>query len=117
MNQKFPKTEKLKQYAHITSLFANGKGLKSYPLKLVYEKVDAPVHKAGVSVSKRQFKKAVDRNRLKRQIREAYRLNKHLIRSTPNKYSFMFIYLSREKMTYDKIEKAVQKILRELAEL
>jgi ribonuclease P protein component len=74
----FGKQEKLKSRKLIEQLFAEGKAISAAPIRLIYLKaadLDFPV-KAGVSVSSRNFKKAVDRNRIKRLLREAYRLNK-----------------------------------------
>ncbi len=76
---KYGKEEKLKSRKQINQLFVEGKAINAFPLRLVYYKpsnaMDVPV-KAGVSVSSRNFKRAVDRNRVKRLLREAYRLNK-----------------------------------------
>ncbi len=75
----FSKQEKLKSRKLIEQLFAEGKALTTPPLRLVYLLTDTPMNvpvKMGVSVSSRHFKKAVDRNRIKRLLREAYRLNK-----------------------------------------
>jgi ribonuclease P protein component len=78
----FGKQEKLKSRKLIQQVFAEGKAIAAHPLRLVYiqpgneEKGQV---KVGVSVSSRNFKKAVDRNRIKRLLREAYRLNKSLL--------------------------------------
>jgi len=59
----------------------------------------------GVSVSKRHFKKAVDRNHFKRQLREAYRLHKHiLIGNLEKPHAFMFLYQSSERLTHEQIQ-------------
>ena len=115
MNFKYPKNEKLKSKITIGLLFTEGKSVSKYPLRLVYkagsfgnpesrnlgtgEKI-----KMGVSVSKKNFKKAVDRNYFKRVLRETYRLNKHLLLDNLDQpYSFMFFYQTKDRLTYDEI--------------
>lgn len=75
----FPKKEKLCGDIRIGKLFSEGNAFIVYPLRIVYklsaEKSDTPV-KVLISVPKKKIRKAVDRNRIKRLIREAYRLNK-----------------------------------------
>lgn len=75
----YNKFEKLKSRKQIELLFAKGKSISAFPVKVFYLPVDhTPVHPAqvGVGVSARNFKKAVDRNTIKRRMREAYRLHK-----------------------------------------
>ena len=82
MNQNYPTIEKLKSKKLLDALFSSGKKINGFPIKLVYKPLDFEddcLIKVGVSVPKRNFKKAVDRNRIKRLMREAYRLNKHII--------------------------------------
>jgi len=107
MNFTYPKNEKLKSKITIGLLFSEGKSVSKYPLRLVYcptaldsdEKI-----KMGVSVSKKHFKKAVDRNRFKRILRETYRLNKHLLVDHLDKpYAFMFFYQTKERLSYEEI--------------
>ncbi|MBG6063136.1 ribonuclease P protein component [Flavobacterium sp. CG_9.1] len=107
MNFTYPKTEKLKSKITIGLLFTEGKSVSKYPLRLVYkagsfdksEKI-----KMGVSVSKKNFKKAVDRNYFKRVLRETYRLNKHLlIDNLDQPYSFMFFYQTKDRLSYQEI--------------
>ncbi len=103
----YPKTEKLKSKSTIDLLFSEGKSVSKYPLRLVF--VENPteekeVIKMGVSVSKKYFKHAVDRNYFKRVLRECYRLNKHiLVDSIEKPYAFMFFYQSKERLTYQEI--------------
>ncbi len=75
----YNKFEKLKSRKQIELLFAKGKSISSFPVKVFYLPVEhTPIHpvQVGVGVSARNFKKAVDRNTIKRRMREAYRLHK-----------------------------------------
>lgn len=109
----YPKSEKLKSKTTIDLMFTKGKSVAKYPLRLVFIKgnVDeGQLLKMGVSVSKKYFKKAVDRNYFKRVLRETYRLNKHiLIDSLPEPYAFMLLYQTKDRLTYEEInEKTIQ---------
>jgi ribonuclease P protein component len=109
MNNKYPKAEKLKSKTIIDSLFSKGKSVSNYPLRLVCVPLDVSTTTPilmGVSVSKKYFKKAVDRNYFKRVLRETYRLNKKiLLEKTENQpYAFMFFYQTKEKLSYQEIE-------------
>jgi ribonuclease P protein component len=103
----YPKTEKLKSKNTIDLLFSEGKSVSKYPLRLVF--VENPLEekeiiKMGVSVSKKYFKHAVDRNYFKRVLRECYRLNKHILAEDIVKpYAFMFFYQSKDRLTYQEI--------------
>ncbi|MCX2679040.1 ribonuclease P protein component [Galbibacter sp. EGI 63066] len=114
MDQSFPKKEKLKSVKRIEQLFTEGSVVSKYPLRLVYLKTeDEEVKiKAGVSVSKRNFKKAVDRNRIKRLMREAYRLNKHLFFTAAgsSSYAMMFLYTGKEMPAFEKLMRQIQKL-------
>jgi ribonuclease P protein component len=107
----YPKEEKLKSKITIDLLFSKGKSVSKYPLRLVFVESDYGIPegskqklKMGVSVSKKYFKKAVDRNYFKRLLRETYRLNKHLlIDNLDKKYAFMFFYQTKERLTYEEI--------------
>jgi len=115
MNYKFPKSEKLKLKRHIEQLFEMGKHQGFSPLNLKYLKFDeSGKNLCGVSVPKRKIKKAVDRNRIKRQMREAYRLHKHTIDSETHYFHMMFVYSKSEKTSYQEIEKAMTVLLKRL---
>lgn len=107
MNFTYPKNERLKSKTTIGLLFSEGKSVSKYPLRLVYRQAEANSEekiKIGVSVSKKYFKKAVDRNYFKRVLRETYRLNKHLLwDNTEEPYSFMFFYQSKDRLSYEEI--------------
>jgi|SRR5690606_5160950 len=108
----YPKHEKLKSRKLINQLFTEGKSVSKYPLRLVYVKNMNPdsEFQIGVSVSKKYFKKAVDRNYFKRILRETYRLNQHLLKNNLNEsYAFMLLYQSKDRLSYKEInEKTIQ---------
>ncbi len=117
MQYSYNKQEKLKSRKFIKELFENGQTLSVYPLRLVYLKKEHDglyALKMSVSVSKRNFKLAVSRNRIKRVMREVYRLNKHyLYNNLEHKYVFMFIYLGRKEVEYQLLDskmKALSKL-------
>jgi ribonuclease P protein component len=104
----YPKAEKLKSRTTIGLLFTEGKSVSKYPLRLVYmpmQEADAEgIIQMGVSVSKKYFKKAHDRNYFKRVLRETYRLNKHLLIDKLDKpYSLMFFYQAKDRLSYEEI--------------
>ncbi|KUO66442.1 MAG: ribonuclease P protein component [Lutibacter sp. BRH_c52] len=108
------KDEKLKSRKLIEHLFAEGKRVKSFPLQLIYLKIshdsEFPV-KVGFSVPKKVVKLAVDRNRIKRMMREAYRLNKYLIsENIKEPYIFMFIYTAKDELKYTDLEEIFKKV-------
>lgn len=75
------KTERLCSKKAIDALFSgtDSKSLSAFPIRVVYRHTEEAGIRILVSVSKKRFRHAVDRNRVKRQLREAYRLNKHLL--------------------------------------
>ena len=105
---KYPKAERLKSRITIDEMFSSGKSVGKYPLRLVFIPIENTNNlplQVGVSVSKRHFKRAVDRNYYKRLLREAYRLNKHLLLSDLDQpYAIMFFYQTKERLTYAEIE-------------
>ena len=77
MGLRFPKEEKLKSRKLIEQIFAEGESRKKFPVKVVFIPQETlKTHQAAFSVPKRNFKLAATRNRIKRQMREAYRLQK-----------------------------------------
>lgn len=116
----YPKKEKLKSKTTIDLLFSEGNSVSKYPLRLVYvenSEPNAELIKFGVSVSKKYFKKAVDRNYFKRVLRETYRLNKHLLIDNLEKpYAFMFFYQSKERLSYQEIEEKTIQLFQKFKE-
>ncbi len=116
MQQTFKKQEKLKKSKLINQLFAEGKSVSAFPIKLIYLDIDhnSPYKiQAGVSATKRNFKRAVDRIKIKRLLREAYRKNKYLIYESEytKKHIFMFIYLDKKEVDYITIEEKMKEVL------
>ncbi|QYJ69012.1 ribonuclease P protein component [Flavobacterium litorale] len=104
----YPKHEKLKSKTTIDRLFTEGKTVAKYPLRLVYVPIThikgGGTLQMGVSVSKKHFKKAVDRNYFKRVLRETYRLNKHILTDKITEpTAFMFFYQTKDRLTYEQI--------------
>jgi ribonuclease P protein component len=117
----YPKHEKLKSKTTIDLLFSNGNSVSKFPLRLVYvenSEENAEIIKMGVSVSKKYFKKAVDRNYYKRVLRETYRLNKHLlIDSLQKPYAFMLFYQTKERLSYQEIEEKTIQLFQKFSEI
>lgn len=114
MQYSFPKKEKLKSKKQITQLFEQGKTITVYPLKLIYLQVngqDAKIQ-AGVAVPKKNFKSAVDRNRIKRLLRESYRLNKAVVfNNTQGEFAFLFLYLGKETPSFKEVDGKMKSLL------
>lgn len=114
----FSKEEKLCRTKSIDRLFSSGESFIAYPLRVVFyieEEVDEKNKNATVliSISKKKFKRAVKRNRVKRLFRESYRLNKQelqaVLQEKNKRIDIAFLYLKNELPTYTEMEKAVLK--------
>jgi len=118
MKATFGINERLKSKKEIALLFAEGKSIAKYPIRLIYIKTTIPKEtqvQTAVSVSKRNFKKAVDRNRIKRLLRESYRKNKSLVlNNTTHQYTLMFLYTGKEMPRSIVIDAKMQEILQKL---
>ncbi|MCK7589482.1 ribonuclease P protein component [Subsaxibacter sp. CAU 1640] len=111
----FNKKEKLKSEKLITQLFEEGQSVAAYPLRMVYLQTsfdDDIKVKAGVSVSKRNFKKAVDRNRIKRLMREAYRLQKaSYFNNLSESYALMILYIGKDGTDFETVNHKMKSLL------
>lgn len=120
MNNTYPKSERLKSKKSIELLFSEGQSVSKYPLRLVYVEnslENEELIKFGVSVSKKYFKKAVDRNYLKRVLRECYRLNKNIIHESVEKpIAIMFFYQSKEVLSYQEINEKTIRLFEKFSE-
>jgi ribonuclease P protein component len=118
----FTKEERLCNKGLIDGLFHNGSSFLCYPFKVSWLAVDDPQSYPAqvlLSVSKRRYKHAVDRNLIKRRIREAYRLHKQehlysLLSDAEKKIVFSIGYIGKEIAPYDFIEKKMLKLLTQL---
>ncbi len=108
MGVSYSRKDKLKSKKLIEKMFIEGRSVSAFPLRLVYLKTvftNGAAIKTGVSVSKRHFKSAVDRNRIKRLMREVYRLNKPIyFNNFSTQCAFMILYIGSEKPTLKQIE-------------
>jgi len=115
---RFGKDERLCSQKLIGELFLSGNTFLCYPLKVVWKvELMETTHPAQVvfSVPKRLFKRAHDRNLLKRQMRETYRVKKHelyeLLDSNGKKIAFMLVYIAKEKVEFKQLETAINKVI------
>jgi ribonuclease P protein component len=115
--------ERLKSRKKIQLLFTKGKSLTFAPFRVIYQiQDDASSLQVGAAVSTRQFKKAVDRNRIKRLIREAYRLQKNQLKDlliSRNKGMDLFIIYNGKTLpeypfVFQKTGEIIQKIVKEI---
>jgi ribonuclease P protein component len=111
------KSERLSSKRLIEQLFTNGRSFGHHPFVIRYTPIE-DLSTAGnqilISVSKRNFKKAVDRNKLKRQIREAYRLNKAILTDLKNNYAIAYIYTFKKMLPYSELEAKLIESLKRL---
>ena len=116
MSFAFTKHEKLKSRKVIELLFSEGKSVSKFPVKLFYLPLEeAKVTQATFAVPKRNFKLAVTRNRIKRQLREAYRLHKHMLsEENGRKFALLFLYIGKDKPQYAQLEASVSKLITEM---
>ena len=115
MNASFSRKEKLKSKKLIEQMFIEGHSVTSYPLRLVFLETsfnDGAIIKTGVSVSKRNFKTAIDRNRIKRLLREAYRLHKAVyFNNISGSYALMILYIGKDGTNFDSVETKMKQLL------
>ena len=116
------KQERLKSNLAIQDLLKNGRRVSEYPLK-IYWSISDPLQNSpcrmAVLVPKHRFKRAVDRNLMKRRIRESYRQNKYLIydplQQTELKIVLIILFLSDEFIPFESLDAGIRGLLLKLA--
>ena len=124
MRNTFKKEERLTNKKVFEQLFNSGKGFVLSPFRFLWieSKFNSsfPVQ-LGISVPKKSFPKAVDRNKLKRRIRESYRKNKHVLYEILKKknlsLALMIIYTIKDELAYADIEKKMVLSLQNMASI
>lgn len=122
-----PKSERIHLKKEIDELFAHGKGFVAYPLRVVYrlegeteESAEGPRLAMMVSVAKRYLRRANKRNRVKRLVREAYRLSKHSLidwlEAEGKRGRIAFVFVGKELPEYKDIERAISKAYSKIIE-
>lgn len=119
----FSKKERLSGGILIHKLFSEGKTMMVYPFRIIYLFTESDLPSPAqmlISVPKRNFKRAVDRNLLKRRIKEAYRLNKSILYDVllkeEKKLVFAMVYISNEIVSYQQIELRIKEFLLKFSE-
>ena len=128
-NNTYSKQEKLKSRKALEQLFAKGKSFSVFPIKVFYTVSDVSVSdaalvQAGVGVSSRIFKKAHDRNKVKRLLREVYRTQKQplytSVASNQQQLNVFFLYIGKELPVFADLqiamEKTLEKLIRKISE-
>ncbi|WP_439505042.1 ribonuclease P protein component [Sediminibacterium sp.] len=128
-NNTYSKQEKLKSRKALEQLFAKGKSFSVFPIKVFYTVADVSVSdaalvQAGVGVSSRIFKKAHDRNKVKRLLREVYRTQKQplysSVASSQQQLNVFFLYIGKELPVFADLhiamEKTLEKLIRKISE-
>ena len=123
MKQRFQKSERLKKRKDISQLFTAKNSFTIHPFKVLWTERNEESHiplKLAVSIPKKNFKKAVDRNLLKRRTTEAYRTNKESLHLQLQKQerciNVMLVYLAKNKLNYHEIQLKIILILQRLSE-
>lgn len=114
-----PKKERLSKEKWIQELFAKGSSFYFYPFKVLYlphPDSGSTVNEVLFSVSKRQFKRAVDRNTIKRRLREAYRLNKSGLHA-PEKWLIAYIYTAKTILPSETFQQKVLGTIQKISSL
>ena len=117
MNASFPKSEKLCGKLVVDQLYKQGNRFVAWPLRVSYIISPDNANRILIWAPKSLFRHAVDRNRLRRQMREAYRLNKEILSHSEVKYHIAINYIDKSMQDFHVISKAMKKALKKLDQL
>lgn len=122
----YNKKEKLKSRKRLEALFTAGTTFIVFPLKVFYQEVEVQdsILKTGVGTSRKNFRKAVERNRIKRLLREAYRIEKpgllNYLQQNKKQIALFFLYIDKSLPEYnllkEKMQQAIEKLIKSLNE-
>lgn len=113
----FSKDERLCSRKALEELFGGGhQSVSAFPIRAVFMPNEVGIVRVMVSVSKRYFKRAVKRNRIKRQLREAYRLQKETLQPLDGGLDIAFLWTSDELLPTEKVFQKMQNILQRIHE-
>jgi ribonuclease P protein component len=122
----YNKKEKLKSRKRLEALFTSGAMFIVFPLKIFYQEVELQdnILKTGVGTSRKNFRKAVERNRIKRLLREAYRTEKpgllNYLQQNKKQIALFFLYIDKSLPEYhvlkEKMQQAIEKLIKNLDE-
>lgn len=115
---KFDQKMRLKRRKIIEKLFKNGHSFGMYPLRAVWIEVEQSPENCtvqmGVSVAKKKFPRAVDRNRIRRQVREAFRIHQDLFKKIEVPIALMVLYTATEALPFSDIEGAMLRLQKKI---
>ncbi|RMA66031.1 ribonuclease P protein component [Ulvibacter antarcticus] len=116
MNFRLPPSEKLKSSKTIAQIFDEGKSFSKFPIKFIFIPLEnTQKTRAAFAVPKRNFKFAVTRNRIKRQLREVYRLQKpHYLLNSGKNFALLILFVGKDKPQYAQLEKSMIALLKKL---
>ena len=122
----YNKKEKLKSRKQLEQLFTAGTTFVIFPVKVIYKEVEVQdsVLKTGVGASRKNFKRAVERNRIKRLLRETYRTEKpvllNYLQQNKKQIALFFLYIDKSLPEYhvlkEKMQQAIEKLIKNLDE-
>ena len=113
-NFQFPKHQRLTHKKRIAELFADGISIKAFPFRLKYLTNTLTHHRILIAVPKRNVPLASNRNRIKRLMREAFRLNQKHLKSNPSYFDILFIFTGKEQHDFKLVENKLLHLIEQI---